>query len=88
MVTIIPIDLSDDFVRDALRLAAADQLDRFTEAARNVVAELRGGIIEREKWEQLRALAGDLAQLDAVLEHARAFVDQHVSTEEDDDAEG
>lgn len=78
MVTILPIDVDEDFVRDALTAAAGDRL---VEAAKNLADIANNlsanGIIDRADFQQAFDRIYMLqASLIPVLDYAKAFNDQ------------
>ena len=78
MVTILPIDVDHDLVREGLQFAVAERMQGRLREIQAQLAELRAGsLIERDRWQAAFAgLAALHAEMAPVLEYAKAFVDQ------------
>jgi hypothetical protein len=78
MVTILPIEIDEDLVREGLQLVVAERLRMVAKKLNDMATEMiSGGLIEREKWNA--ALGEAEAAREAYepsLEYAMAFVDQ------------
>jgi hypothetical protein len=85
MVTILPIDVNHDLVREGLSYAIAERLSSALANIQKQVAELReGGFVDRERWSRSFAILDEIrAEMEPVLEYAKAFEDQQPA---DDDA--
>jgi hypothetical protein len=86
VVTILPIDVEEDIVREGLTLAIAERVRRALKELDQQAAELAAAaIVDREKWDAaFDALATVRESMTPVLEYARAFADQW--PEDDDNA--
>lgn len=78
MVTIIPLDVDDDLVREGLSYAIGSRvlsaIRRIEEQAKELVA---GGLVDRGGWHRLFANLAELhATSEPILEYAKAFEDQ------------
>jgi hypothetical protein len=87
MVTIIPIDVDQDLVREGLALAIAERVTRAVLQIQKQANELRAdGLLRRENWERaFTDLDAIRAEAATVLDYAQVFDDQQPV---DGDAEG
>jgi hypothetical protein len=78
MVTIIPIDIDQDLVREGVQCAVAERLHGQLKPVQEMVNELRAGsLVSREEWERRwAALAAAQAEMLPILDYAMAFADQ------------
>jgi len=85
MVTILPIDVDEELVREGVLLAVSARVrGALKELDQQAIELASAGIVDRGKWHRLFALLDEVARTtDPVLEYARAFADQWP---EDDDS--
>jgi hypothetical protein len=88
MVTILPVSIDEDLIRDGLSAAVADRLERRLRDLTELVTELRtSGIVRREQWQRYVSTFSETAQaMEPVMEYARCFEDQWPADGEADDA--
>ena len=84
MVTILPIDVEDDLVREGLALAIAERVRSAVLELTKQANELSAaGLLDRHKWDAaFDHLATLRASMTPVLEYAKAFDDQWPADEE------
>ena len=90
MVTILPLDVDEQFVRDALAAAVAARVESHLRKLTELVADLRAsGVVRRPLWHaEFAALAESVADMRPVMEYARCFEDQWPDEPESAGAEG
>lgn len=78
MVTIIPIEIDEDVVREGITLAVAARVEAACKQLQQLVAELRaGGLIAREQWQAaIAGLREEMERSEPLLEYGRGFEDQ------------
>jgi multidrug resistance efflux pump len=86
MVTIIPVEMDDDFVQRGVQMAAAEEIQRVLKNLNELARDLSsGGVIARAEFERAwDAITESKAKLWPALEYARAFQDQWPGEEEGD----
>jgi hypothetical protein len=88
MVTILPINVDEDVVREGLALAVAGRVRRALKELDSQAIEVAdAGVVDRERWNAaFDSLANMRESLTSVLEYVKAFADQWPDGEEDNDA--
>jgi hypothetical protein len=86
MVTILPIDIDEDLLRDGLSQAVARNVDSALKELTTQVSELYAvGIVDRDKWNAAFDTLADIrAKMTPVLEYAKGFHDQYPDDSDDE----
>ena len=89
MVTILPFDVDEDFVRDGIAAAVAGRIEQQVRALQELASDLRASsATDREKWNSaFAALATLHDEMLPAMEWAKAFLDlwPELDEEESDD---
>jgi hypothetical protein len=88
MVTILPIDIDQDLIREGLQYAVAERFTSTMHAASELIAQLRGGnLVGREEWEKAFADIAEMYRVTLpVLDFAESLDDTDYTSEASDDA--
>jgi len=85
MVTILPIDIDQDLIREGRQYALAERFRERVKRIEGELAEMRvGNLLDREAWDKAFAALAELHdQAKPILEYAEAFLDQYPGDGED-----
>ena len=87
MVTILPIDVDEDFVKSALAQAIALRVEEEVKALKEVLTDLRAvEVVDRGTWHACFDRLATLREtMEPVMEYGKCFEDQHPNIPEDED---